>query len=518
MDASFFARSCQCAALALCGAVFLADRTTAAAPEVAVSSAGFFSAATVEENDLGDEIEHPLAHALVKHISQLRLEGSGSLNWRNVGPRYPQYEAQIQDEVYLSDIYFGLEGPVAKDMPFMVEMNMPTSSQGQAQLNQLYFEYDRIANTKVQLGKFLVPFGRYNEFYKPDEFLTVTRPLLFSSPDSLDLVVRLNSPRPPLTVGYTDVGARASYYPTNTSPWIPEEITAFVVNGLGEEDNRLRTFPNTDNLGVPPIPGDGTEIDFGHQDNNLADNNNSKSPGVRLVYSLGNVRLPWPISESVSDLNGVNLGLSAMGGQYDLEQNLNYQMYDADLTFDYKGIKFASEYVYSLDQFIAPLETPFFASQNSNNSLTTVQLNRDFEINQGYYVQASYPIMKHPPFGRRLTGVLVVNQMWHRGPVEDLFLNQYANGTQYASLDALNPSGQRGTTQMDKYTVALNDRMSKHFWIKLEFSYWLLGRAVDGSVYGNSSSSETNSVLAALPNDLGRVNVYQTALSFVVGF
>ncbi|MDE2314153.1 MAG: hypothetical protein KGL04_08265 [Elusimicrobia bacterium] len=408
---------------------------------------------------------------------------------------------------------------MADKMPFLIEWNMPTSNEGQIQLNQLNAEYDRLPHTRIQAGKFLVPFGRYNELYRPDDFLTVTRPLLFASPDSLDLVVRLNSPRPPLTVGYTDLGGRISYYPPIDKPWIPDEITFFVVNGLGEESNRLRTFPNTDNLGVPPIPGDGTNIDFGHQDNNLADNNNSKSPGARVVFALGDLRLPWPIPESVSNLNGVNLGLSAMGGEYNLEQNLNYQMYDADLTFDYKGIKFAGEYVYSLNQFLAPVETPFLSGAHQNDAQTTVQLGQDYEINQGYYVQAAFPVMRTPPFGKRLTGILVVNQMWRHGPALDLFFNQYANGTQYSSLDALNSAGPRVTTQMDKYTAALNYQVSDHFWVKLEWSYWVLGRATDGNVYhvGNASS-EQGSVLASLPNSLGRLNVYQTALSFVVGF
>ncbi len=446
------------------------------------------------------------------------LEGSASFNWRNVGPRYPQYEAQIQDEVYLADMYFGIGGPIADNVPFLIEWNMPTSSQGQIQLSQLNAEYDRLPHTRIQAGKFLVPFGRYNELYRPDDFLTVTRPLLFASPDSLDLVVRLNSPRPPLTVGYTDLGGRISYYPPIDKSWIPDEITFFVVNGLGEENNRLRTFPNTDNLGVPPIPGDGTNIDFGHQDNNLADNNNSKSPGARVVFALGDLRLPWPIPENESNLNGVNLGLSAMGGEYNLEQNLNYQIYDADLTFDYKGIKFASEYVYSLNQFLAPIEITQ-GSFGSDTSNTTVSLGEDFEINQGYYVQAAFPVMKKPPFGKRLTGIVVFNQMWRRGPALDLFLNQYANGTEYSSLDALSPTGPRVTTQMDKYTAALNYQISDHFWLKLEGSYWVLGRASDGNVYApGNSTAETNSVLASLPNSLGRINVYQTALSFVVGF
>ena len=119
------------------------------------------------------------------------------------------------------------------------------------QLNQLNFGYRRVEGWLFQFGKFLVPFGRYNELYRPDQFLTVTRPLLYASPDSLDLVVRLNSPRPPVSSGYTDIGARISYYPRNELALVPDELTFFVVNGFGETNNRQRTFPDTDNLGIP---------------------------------------------------------------------------------------------------------------------------------------------------------------------------------------------------------------------------------------------------------------------------
>ena len=34
--------------------------------------------------------------------------------------------------------------------------------------------------------------------------------------------------------------------------------------------------------------------DFGHENNNLADNNNAKSLGGRVVFALGDLRLPWP--------------------------------------------------------------------------------------------------------------------------------------------------------------------------------------------------------------------------------
>lgn len=422
-------------------------------------------------------------------LSAWNFTGSLSFNWRNVGPRKPQFETQIQDEVYLADMYFGVYGPTFDHVPFWIEFNLPTGAQGNPQLYQLYVQYDRLENWSFQLGKFLVPFGRYNELYRPDMFLTVTRPLLYASPDSLDLVVRINSPRPPFSSGYTDLGGRVTYYPPEYQ-WLPDEVTFFVVNGLGETSNIQRTFPTPQNLGIPPPPSNGTDIDFGHLNNNLADNNNNKVPGVRVVYALGTLRLPWPIPEGKRDLTGMNIGFSAMDGQYDLPGSLNYQIYGVDLAFEYQGLNISAEYSYSSTQFLSPLEASSVAL-----STPTVFV-QDTEINQGYFIQASYPILRHPRWGKRLTGVVVYNQLFHRGPQLDLFLNQTINGTTFNSIAGESPNAGRVSTRINKLTGALNYQMTEHFIGKLEYSYWSLGRS------------------STLPT----TDIYQGAMSLVVSF
>lgn len=437
---------------------------------------------------------------LLKHLAEFRLFGSASVNWRNVGPKTPGYETQIQDEVYLADMYFGVEGPVLPGVPFHLEMNAPTALQGNVQLYQMFAEYDRVHRIKLQAGKFLIPFGRENELYRPDETLAVTRPLLFASPDSLDLVVRPNSPRPPVSAGYTDIGARFSWYPVRVHPLIPDEITVYVVNGLGESDNRSRTFPNPDNLGVPNIPTSGVNDDFGHQNNNLADNNNSKSVGGRVVFALGDMRLPFPIPERDADLDGVLLGFSAMGGKYDLEGDLDYQMWDMNWSFQYQGVSFSGEAEYSTDQFLAPLVDPSSPASNPSLATPTQQLRLREEL-YGYYTQAAFPIMRNPPFGRRLTGVLVYNQMYRRGPLLDFLLN-YNDGTEVIpSLTAARANATQVQTQIDKYTGALNYQLSEHFALKAEYSYWAMGKAT---------------VVSA--TSLGNHDIYQGAFSLVMGF
>ncbi len=429
-------------------------------------------------------------------LGQVRLFGSMSATWRNVGPKEPGFETQIQNEVYLADIYFGAQGPVVPGVPFYLELNVPTSQQGNLRLFQIYAEYDRVHRMKFQIGKFLVPFGRYNELYRPDQFLTVTRPLLYASPDSIDLVVRPNSPRPPVSAGYTDLGARVSWYPVRVHPLIPDEITAYVVNGLGESTNRSRTFPNPQDLGIPGPPTNGVQIDFGHQNNNLADNNNAKSIGGRVVFALGDLRLPFPIPERASDLDGVILGFSGMGGAYDLEGQLNYQDWDVNWALEYEGVSLSGEAMYSTDQFLNPVVAP------SGTALVNpiVQSRRSEEI-YGYFVQAAFPLMRKPPLGKRLTGVMVFNQLYRRGPVQDFFLNYNDGTTTFPSLTGVRPDAPYILRQIDKYTGALNYQLAEHFILKFDYSYWVMGKS--------TILSQTS---------LGAHDIYQTAFSLVMGF
>jgi hypothetical protein len=440
--------------------------------------------------------------SVVKRLSAIRLFGSASLDWRNVGPRTPGYETQIQDEVYLSDMFFGAEGPVRPGVPFHLEMSAPTALQGNVQLYQMYAEYDRIHRIRIQAGKFLVPFGRENELYRPDEILTVTRPLLFASPDSLDLVVRPNSPRPPLSAGYTDIGARFSWYPVRVHPLIPDELTVYVVNGLGESGNRSRTFPNPDALGIPGIPTNGVTDDFGHQNNNLADNNNAKSVGGRVIFALGDLRLPFPIPEREADLDGVILGFSGMDGQYDLEGRLNYQIWDMNWSFQYQGISFSGEAEYSTDQFLNPLVVSTSSPANPSLVGPAAQQVRLREELYGYYVQAAFPIMRKPPFGKRLTGVLVFNQMYRRGPLLDFLLNYAdAQGVVWPSLTGVRSDAAQLQTQIEKYTAAVNYQLSEHFALKLETSYWVMTKSTVVTDFS-----------------LGNHDIYQGAASLVMGF
>jgi hypothetical protein len=324
--------------------------------------------------------------------------------------------------------------------------------------------------------------------------------LLYASPDSIDLVVRPNSPRPPISAGYTDIGARASWYPVRVHPLVPDEMTVFVVNGLGESTNRSRAFPNPQNLGIPGPPTNGVTPDFGHQNNNLADNNNAKSLGGRIVFALGDLRLPFPIPERAADLDGVVLGFSGMGGQYDLEGALNYQMWNVNWALEYHGISLSGEAMYSQEQFLNPLIVST-SSLTSPVLMSPTQQTRRSEQHYGYFIQAAFPLMRKPKMGKRLTGVLVFNQMYRRGPLLDFLLNYNDGSTVYPSLTGVRSEAPYVLRQIDKYTAALNYQLSDHFTLKFDYSYWVMGNST---------------ILSA--TSLGSHDIYQSAFSLVMGF
>ncbi|MBI4347394.1 MAG: hypothetical protein HY553_11095 [Elusimicrobia bacterium] len=461
-------------------------------PGLALAQAVGTSTAPVRPGPPGGELSLPRTLLKPWQGFPWRMTGSMSLNWRGVGPKRPEFETQIQHQLFLADLYFAFLGPALDGVPFRMELNMPTGAQGQASLYQMYFQYKRFEDWDFHFGKFLVPYGRYNELYRPDMFLTVTRPLLYASPDSLDLVVRHSSPRPPFSSGYTDVGARASYYPPWNSPVAPSEVTLFVVNGLGEASNRSRTFPRPDNLGIPPPPANGKVIDFGHENNNLADNNNDKAAGGRLVYAVGSLDLPWPIPEGKRDLSGLSLGFSMMSGLYDLEAENRYHLVGVDMAFEYEGYNISAEYTYSFQNLHSP-----FALVGSSTTVQPTVLVKDFESLQGYFVQASFPLLRRPRRGKRLTAVFVFNQLFRRGPLLTLYNNQLINGTLFPSVAAYVDTSPRLSTRMDKFTFGLNYQLTDHFALKGEYSYWFMGRAAP---------------------TIGAIDIYQGAFSIVSSF
>jgi hypothetical protein len=218
------------------------------------------------------------------------------------------------------------------------------------------------------------------------------------------------------------------------------------------------------------------------------------------VFALGDLRLPWPVPERAADLDGVHLGLSGMQGLYDLEGVLDYQVYGADWTLEYRGISVSGEAIYSTNRFTSPLLVN--GSTEANPTLVApVQQIALREHLYGHFTQAAFPILRKPAYGRRVTGLLAFSQMFRRGPLLDFLLNYNDAGTTIPSMNAYRRDAPYVTREIQKYTAAVHYELAQHFAAKFEYSYWVMG---------------TSTVRSA--NSLGVNDIYQSTLSLVMGF
>jgi hypothetical protein len=133
--------------------------------------------------------------------------------------------------------------------------------------------------------------------------------------------------------------------------------------------------------------------------------------------------------------------------------------------------------------------------------MSPTQQTRRSEQHYGYFIQAAFPLMRKPKMGKRLTGVLVFNQMYRRGPLLDFLLNYNDGSTVYPSLTGVRSEAPYVLRQIDKYTAALNYQLSDHFTLKFDYSYWVMGNST---------------ILSA--TSLGSHDIYQSAFSLVMGF
>ena len=93
-------------------------------------------------------------------VKKLNVGGSFSINWRNISPREPGYENQIQNQLFISDAYLNINAKINNKYPFLLEFNIPTASQGSVVLYRFATNIVDTDRWKIRIGKFLVPFGQ----------------------------------------------------------------------------------------------------------------------------------------------------------------------------------------------------------------------------------------------------------------------------------------------------------------------------------------------------------------------
>lgn len=376
-----------------------------------------------------------------------RWSGNLTMNFRGIGQR--PLEVEVENQLVLSDVFMRLEGPVLEGTPFLAEFSFDT--EGQPHLYRLAVKYLPVKRVAFELGRFLVPFGSFNELYRPDLYPLLTKPLLFATP-GLDYVSRVNHPHPVFSSGYTDTGLLVHYYPHAEPLWFPSSLSLFVVNGLGEGPNNGRP-PSTPHAFFAFSPVEGVDIDWGHERTFLLDNNDTKTFGGRIHYDFGDVTLPDPLRKSIF-IDGVSFGVSAMNGKYDIEDQLNYWAVGVDATARRNEYRFTTEWVTGPSDFRA--ENILFVS--TTTTLGQAEFIKDRYATTGGHVQIEFPFPEFP-LSLQTNAIVTLGQLVRRGPVL----------TKAGELSSDQPNVH---TQINKYSLGFNSVISPNFNFKFEFAYW----------------------------------------------
>ena len=403
------------------------------------------------------------------------FSGSLALTWRGLGPAFHAAEVEVENSLFLPGTYLSVDGPVLSGIPFRLEMT--TDVQGQPRISQILAAHKSWRHFNFAMGKFLIPYGAYNRRrYRPDQYLTITHPLFYADPRNLDAVIRLNLPHPLFSAGYTDIGAEISFFPDAESIWAPYQAQFYAVNGLAESREQGRPFPSSQVLVIAPLSPNGVDMDWNHQNTDFRDNNDTKSVGGRLEFRLGDFSAPLALPA----IRSLDVGFSAMGGRYDIDDTLKYGIYGADLFLQWGALSFNSEFNYSSLDFRSPLITTIIAS--TGTTLVSADLPADKDYVRGYSFQAAMPLPL-PEFlwglGGKLTGVLGYDYMQRYGP--ELTLRNgsvLVNGQEFFQINVFTGKG-RVHRRIKKHTAALNYRIRDNFSMKWELTSWELEGHLD---------------------------------------
>ena len=283
----------------------------------------------------------------------------------------------------------------------------------------VYGEYYMHDLANVQVGRIVIPFGRFNYLSYPNNYLPVTRPILYPSHD-VDFMDRgPNFPRPFFMTTWTDLGAclYGSWWPTDDQQlW----YAAYVVNG----------------------PQGADDLNWLQIQRYWKDNNDGKHFGGRVSYSLG---------------DDLSVGASGIAGRYDDWDALQHWMIGADLRLGWRDVGFWGEYIFEHVRV------------------------RDAEDEEARYDQAGFTAQVDAPlFGLledRLKAFATFGRMWRTGPLlvdrdGDPFSKQANRLDPFFTDDV--------STMVGKYSLGLAFTPVEFVTIKAEYAWWDFDTGLSG--------------------------------------
>ncbi len=279
----------------------------------------------------------------------------------------------------------------------------------------------------VEAGRFLVPFGRFNQLSEVSSYPTVSRPMMFTS-HSQDIIIPAHHyPHPIFMTELSDMGLNFS-----GNKWFQEKhqlwYAIWIGNGMYQEGYSGHAHHEMIAEAKP------MDISWLQAKRFSSDNNKDKTLGGRLV---------WSFKDTVS------VGSSYMFGKYDRDAELGYSVLGVDLKFKMCGVEFTSEYA------IAPTE---FSAYNAGITPTATTIIEDDYTTSGYYCQALYPLNK------KWEVVGMYDFLQRKGPeLED---EEY----DAVEFDVLEVGAKDETTSMKKISLGINYSPTGSVKIKTEYA------------------------------------------------
>jgi hypothetical protein len=228
---------------------------------------------------------------------------------------------------------------------------------------------------------------------------------------------------------------------------MPKDMTAFLVNGAQESPIHGRRPPDTRTFLILDSVN-GSDVDWGHEVNNLADNNDTKNPGGRVTWDYGDISYPSPFSRAAV-VSGMSFSVSGMGGKYDIEDRLSNWEWGADLGLRHREYRLTSEYISGQVQ----AKWPRLGTASSNPP----QLAKDRYRTRGYNIQLEFPFPEFP-LSDQTNLILRGESLTRWGPRVNFFGE--------ADTDT------RVKTRVNKFSGGFNSRMSPYFMVKAEYGLW----------------------------------------------
>jgi hypothetical protein len=263
-----------------------------------------------------------------------------------------------------------------------------------------YFEYETNDKLSFQTGRFLVPFGQWNQISNVFDHKSIAYPLMYLGHEEED-IVPAGGPQPIVSTGYSDIGVLAygSVWPLPSDQiW----YGAYVCNGR---------------FG-------GTNIEWLDLWNEYQDNNSNKALGGRLVWTHG---------------DNLTIGTSYQSGKYDTRNRLNYQFGGVDLYYRIaRKINVRAEYV--RNPVDTPAPTPGYTKTGWYVSLDS-PVGKKHEVFAIYSHLRQYPADTMQNMGRFSAGfnTFLTQSLKLKTEVDVLFMGNFtgdpasATSTQYGT-------------------------------------------------------------------------------------